>query len=383
MPPPIRPPQFGQRGSPQGGIYDDADFLQDEGWPGTSTPNVGGIPEPLPGPQVPFPPDRQVAGPEMGEMSGPETGAWTEPQVDLAGPETGADYQADIGPVSPYPPGGGYGPVPEAPDVLVTEPGGGYGPAPEAPDARVTEPMPWPSRPRHPENVVEVDYVPGYGPAPEPPGPPPGPPGPGDLGFIMPGSGIAPPPRPSKPDFRAPWDPTQQVYDYMPGDPGYNPDEGRGMFSPWIPGSPHQRAGAQEGVDTWEELHAQAIQDREGRGLRPPGDSVSPLDRMMEDIRVNGSAAARERELALQHLESMDQLRPIDQTVTARPDLRQLMPLDRPDLAGWAPVGEAPPPWVPPGWSPQGRQVEEERRRTEVPPERRLLGRQRRRIGDY
>ena len=346
MPPPIRPPQFGQRGSPQGGIYDDADFLQDEGWPGTSTPNVGGIPEPLTGPQVPFPTDRQVAGPEMGEMSGPETGAWTEPQVDLAGPETGADYQADIGPVSPYPPGEGYGPVPEAPDVLVTEPGGGYGPAPTG----MLPPGPFPE-------------------------PPPGPPGPGDPGFIMPGPGAAPPPRPSKPDFRAPWDPTQQVYDYMPGDPGYNPDEGRGMFSPWIPGSPHQRAGAQEGVDTWQELHAQAIQDREGRGLRPLGDFVSPLDRMLGDI--------RERELALQHLGSMDQLLPIDQTVTARPDLRQLMPLDRPDLAGWAPVGEAPPPWVPPGWSPQGRQVEEERRRTEVPPERRLLGRQRRRIGDY
>jgi len=192
--------------------------------------------------------------------------------------------------------------------------------------------------PRHPENVVEVDYVPGYGPAPEPPGPPSPP--------WMP-EGAAPPPREVSNGSRwrpappppppGPPRPQGPRIDWMPGDPGYDPDE--------------------------------------GRGLRPPGDSVSPLDRMLGDI--------RERELALQHLGSMDQLRPIDQTVTARPDLRQLMPLDRPDLAGWAPVGEAPPPWVPPGWSPQGRQVEEERRRTEVPPERRLLGRQRRRIGDY
>ena len=156
MPPPIRPPQFGQRGSPQGGIYDDADFLQDEGWPGTSTPNVGGIPEPLPGPQVPFPTDRQVAGPEMGEMSGPSglSDEWTQglQQTPLAGPVMGeglqalppgvsmdewaplddpdADIRGELGPVSPYPPGEGYGPVPEAPDVRVTEPGGGYGPAP-------------------------------------------------------------------------------------------------------------------------------------------------------------------------------------------------------------------------------------------------------------
>jgi len=371
MPPPIRPPQFGQRGSPQGGIYDDADFLQDEGWPGTSTPNVGGIPEPLPGPEVPFPADRQVAGPEMGEMSGPSglSDEWTQglQQTPLAGPVMGeglqalppgvsmdewaplddpgknalwnayygedydpdADIRGELGPVSPYPPGGGYEP---APTGMLPPPR----PPQEWPSDIYPDYSPGPRKPpsRHPENVrpvFEVDYVPGYGPAPGPPGPPSPP--------WMP-EGAAPPPRPEPPPPPGPPRPRGPRIDWMPGDPGYNPDE--------------------------------------GRGLRPPGDTGRGLqwdtdrERMLSDIAERGLDRGQS-----------DQLLPIDQTVTARPDLRQLMPLDRPDLAGWAPAGEAPPPWVPPGWSPQGRQAEEERRRTEVPPERRLFGRQRRRIGDY
>jgi hypothetical protein len=187
---------------------------------------------------------------------GKPTSAWSDPGL-----------QAPIPPPIPEPipdragPDIRSGPSPEQERPPRPEPPGPALPPPDragpdrAPDIRRAPPPP-PGPPQH------IQF-PGYQ-----AGPPPGPPGPGDPGFIMPGPGAPPPPqpsRPSKPDFRAPWDPTQQVYDYMPGDPGYNPDEGRGMFSPWIPGPPNQpqRAGAQEGVDTWQELHEQAIQDRE------------------------------------------------------------------------------------------------------------------------
>ena len=226
---------------------------------------------------------------------GGDTGMGTRPAPTEGGGPT--SVRSDPGLQAPIPPPipepipdragpdrAGEGDRPRLPDVRVTEPGGGYGPAPTGMLPPPRPPQDWPSdiypdyspgprKPpsRHPENVrpvFEVDYVPGYGPAPGPPGPPSPP--------WMP-EGAAPPPRPEPPPPPGPPRPRGPQIDWMPGDPGYNPDE--------------------------------------GRGLRPPGDTGRGLQRDTDRERMLSDIAER----GLDRGQS-DQLLPIDQTFTARPD---------------------------------------------------------------
>jgi len=233
----------------------------------------GGGP-PQAGPARGRPPDRRIGGLGRGAdplpvSGGPaQVGGQQEPQFGAGGPDMPTPMHDT--PLTPGPPPPDFGQGREDPPFGLPGPDGPGppgppqfpGPPPPSPGPDEWGGLPQESRldsllPLLPQTMQPPALFPG------PMSPGPGPPGPPAPPWMPDGGPMPQPPRPPKPDFRAPWDPTKQAIDYMPGDPGYNPDEGRGMFSPWIPGSPHQRAGAQEGVDTWQELHEQAIQSSE------------------------------------------------------------------------------------------------------------------------
>jgi len=168
---------------------------------------------------------------------GGDTGMGTRPAPTEGGGPTSVrsdpGLQAPIPPPIPEPIPDRAGPDrPRLPDVRVTEPGGGYGPAPEPPGP--------PSPPWMPEGAAPP-------PRPAPPPPPPG------------------PPRPQGPRI-----------DWMPGDPGYDPDEGRGLRPPGDPGRGLQR-------DT----------DRE-------------RERMLSDIAERGRDRGQQRERDMQRAQRRD-----------------------------------------------------------------------------
>ena len=157
--------------------------------------------------------------------------------------------------------------------------------------------------PRHPENVVEVDYVPGYGPAPEPPGPPSPP--------WMP-EGAAPPPREVSNGSRwrpappppppGPPRPQGPRIDWMPGDPGYDPDEGRGLRPPGDPGRRQQRDT--EFIDDFLEgrERERMLSDIAGRG-RDRGQQHDPWS---ESLANRGRDRGQQRERDMQRAQRRD-----------------------------------------------------------------------------
>ena len=126
--------------------------------------------------------------------------------------------------------------------------------------------------PRHPENVVEVDYVPGYGPAPEPPGPPSPP--------WMP-EGAAPPPREVSNGSR--WRPA-------PPPPPPGPPRPQGPRIDWMPGDP----GEEGAIATYDPGPAVRRQQRDTEFIDDFLEGRE-RERMLSDI------ADRERDRGQQH----------------------------------------------------------------------------------
>ena len=207
--------------------------------PGLQAPIPPPIPEPIPdraGPDIRSGPSPEQERPPRPEPPGPAL-----PPPDRAGP----DRTPDIRRAPPPPPG---------PPQHIQFPGYQAGP------------------PRLPENIRRtewVDYVPGDGPAPGPPGPPSPP--------WMP-EGAAPPPRPEPPPPPGPPRPRGPRIDWMPGDPGYDPDEGRGLRPPQpVPTEGIGHAGSNPGLQAprgqdrgqQRERDMQRAQRRDARRARP------------------------------------------------------------------------------------------------------------------
>ena len=196
----------------------------------------------------------------------------------------------------------GEGDRPRLPDVRVTEPGGGDGPAPTGMLPPPRPPQDWPSdiypdyspgprKPpsRLPENirpVFEVDYVPDYGEGKER----------GPIDQLLPIDETftgrpdirrAPPPPPGPPRGGT-------RIDWMPGDPGYNPDEGRGMWPPGDPGRRQQR-------DTDRERE-RMLSDIAGRGL----DREQQQDPWSESLANRGRDRGQQRERDMQRAQRRD-----------------------------------------------------------------------------
>jgi hypothetical protein len=167
--------------------------------------------------------------------------------------------QAPIPPPIPEPIPDRAGPDrPRLPDVRVTEPGGGYGPAPEPPGP--------PSPPWMPEGAAPP-------PRPAPPPPPPG------------------PPRPQGPRI-----------DWMPGDPGYDPDEGRGLRPPGDPVRRQQRDT--EFIDDFLEdrERERMLSDIAGRGR----DREQQQDPWSESLANRGRDREQQRERDMQRAQRRD-----------------------------------------------------------------------------
>lgn len=186
-----------------------------------------------------------------------------EPIPDRAGPDRAGEGDRPRLPDVPAP-----GPLDRAPDIRRAPP------PPPGPPQHIQFPGYQAGPPRLPDNIRRaewVDYVPGYGPAPGPPGPPSPP--------WMP-EGAAPPPRPEPPPPPGPPRPRGPRIDWMPGDPGYDPDEGRGLRPPGDTGRGLQRDTdrermlsdiAERGLDRGQqrERDMQRAQRRDARRARP------------------------------------------------------------------------------------------------------------------
>ena len=146
--------------------------------------------------------------------------------------------------------------------------------------------------PRHPENVVEVDYVPGYGPAPEPPGPPSPP--------WMP-EGAAPPPRPAPPPPPpGPPRPQGPRIDWMPGDPGEE-----GAIATYDPGPAVRRQQRDtEFIDDFLEdrERERMLSDIAGRGR----DREQQQDPWSESLANRGRDRGQQRERDMQRAQRRD-----------------------------------------------------------------------------
>ena len=218
---------------------------------------------------------------------GGDTGMGTRPAPTEGGGPT--SVRSDPGLQAPIPPPipepipdragpdrAGEGDRPRLPDVRVTEPGGGYGPAPTGMLPPPRPPQDWPSdiySPGPPPGPPQHIQFPGYQ-----AGPPPGPPGPPSPPWMP--EGAAPPPRPEPPPPPGPPRPRGPRIDWMPGDPGYNPDEGRGLRPPGDTGRGLQRDTdrermlsdiAERGLDRGQqrERDMQRAQRRDARRARP------------------------------------------------------------------------------------------------------------------